>query len=60
MRKAAISRGWRCAWSHLSAERNVDNVELSEDELHALDVGVRCGVAAILDILEARFNGQPV
>ncbi|MBE1606226.1 hypothetical protein HEB94_003074 [Actinopolymorpha pittospori] len=32
--------------------------ELSEEELHGLDIGVRCGVAAILDILEARFNGS--
>lgn len=60
MRKAGIARGWSCALAHAKGEkiRMGEIEELSEDELHGLDIGVRCGVAAILDILEARFNGS--
>lgn len=62
MRKAGIARGWSCALAHAKDEKiKMGEIEeLSEDELHGLDIGVRCGVAAIMDILETRFNGQPI
>lgn len=30
--------------------------ELTEEELHLLDIGVRCGVLAVMDILNMRMG----
>lgn len=58
MRKAGIARGWRCAMNSVEAEYVDEGQkrELTEEELHLLDIGVRCGVLAVMDILNMRMG----